>query len=145
MTDRREGRILVVSHRVINRATLGEAGGSTSVLEWAHASGYGVYSLPAPAFYFDPVPAPPTPDMRESNREALAFVASQLKVYVQNGYEVVGAVFLQETLDDPRERALLDDFLAVAAEADVPIPALWQVPTIEPAVFDPRAAETQLV
>ena len=140
MTDLRASRIVVVEHRVVNRATLGGAGGSTSVLQWAHEQGLGVYSLPVVPFYFDPVPTQPTLEQRRANREALDFVASQLSVYLQNGYEVVGAVFLEETMDDPRVLAFIDDFLEAARDVDVTIPALWQVPTPEPERFDPEAS-----
>lgn len=140
MTDLRESRIVVVEHRVVNRATLSGSLGFTSVLEWAHSQGLGVYSLPVMPFHFDPVASDPTPAMRAANREALDFVASQLRVYVQNGYEVVGAIFVGETLDDPRTQAFIDDFLEATRDADVTIPALWQVPTPEPETFDPSAA-----
>jgi len=145
--DLRQFRLLLVSHRVLNQTTLprvahssdGESEVTTSVVDWAHAEGHGVYQLPVPDYYFEEQTAPDRPERREADRSALAFVASQLQVYVENGYSVVGVVLLAEDSADPRETAWVDDLLAALAAIGITGLPLWQAPRVGVISFDPAA------
>lgn len=143
-------RILVTSHCVLNQNAVVQplarsAGMMKSAVDWITEEGFGVVQLPCPEFRFlGPTRAPMTfdeyntPEFHASNRGLLGPIVAQLKLYQDNGYEIVGGLHVQGSPScDPATGNWIADLLEAAEAAGVVIKDLWQLPETESGLFDP--------
>jgi predicted secreted protein len=148
--DKRQRRILITSHCVLNQNAVVQplarsSGVMKSAVDWAYDEGYGIYQLPCPEFFFLGPHRPgmtvqeyDTPEFHESNRGLLGPVIQQLKTYQDAGYEIVGGLFVQDSPScDPGVGNWVGDILEAAKDAGVEIKDLWQIPNTDSGHFDP--------
>lgn len=142
MADPRSRTILVTSHCILNQNAVVQPlararGAMVGAVSWASDRGYGIVQLPCPEFAFLGPNRPgmsveqyDTPQFRAQNRRLLAPVVEQLLVYQENGYTIVGGMFVEDSPScDPRRGVWVDDFLAAAHEAGLRVEHLWQIPS----------------
>jgi hypothetical protein len=123
--DLRDYTLVLVSHSLLNGRGLVRANGA--LVDWAHRSGWGVYQLPEPSHLFDPAGAA-TPEGRLEDRAQLDFVFSQLAVYLDNGYTLVGVALDASEIHGDAGRAWLGELRAAADAASVPLGDAWLIP-----------------
>lgn len=146
----RPKKLLITSHCVLNQnAVVQPLARSTGVMQdatkWAVENGFTLFQLPCPEFRFAGPNRPSgsfedynTPDFHASNAELLTAVIAKIVQYRDAGWQIVGGLHIQGSpCCDPRSGNWITDFLSAAADANIDIEQLWQIPQTSTGAFDP--------
>ncbi len=145
---RRNKRILLVSHCILNQNTVIEnearaEGAILSATEWAMKEGFGIVQLPCPEFTFLGLNRPSmtyeqynTPEYRKHCREIWLSVLSQAKEYLENGYEMTGLLGIQSSPScDPTRGIFIEELIALFTENGIDLETLWYLPNSSDPIF----------
>ena len=120
--DRRGYRLVLTSHSVLNGR--GAVRADRGFLDWASRNGWGVYQLPEPSHRLGGHDLGAEAHEAE-DRVALDFVFSQIRAYLDGGYELAGVVLDPEEYAGEEGRRWLRRLRSSAAATQVRLDRTW--------------------
>lgn len=146
---RRNKRILLVSHCILNQNTVIEnearaKGAVPSALGWALKEGFGIVQLPCPEFTFLGLNRPPmtyeeydTLEYRHHCREILKPILKQVEEYRRHDYDTTSLLGIQSSPScDPARGVFIEELIKLFSEKDIRLSTLWYLPNSSEPIFD---------